>query len=617
MPGAAIVADASLDRASTDAIATVLSDAIAAAVAHRRPDLGRTLQRAAARMARPETLLAVVGEYKKGKSQLINALVGERICPVDDDLATSVITVLRHAEAPIAFARTTVDDETLEAELDPAELARHVTEEGNPENTLGIDLVDVGLPSPLLAHGLSIIDTPGVGGIVGSYADAVLGFLPMADAVILTTDASGELSRSEMDFIAQALESSPETFVVETKVDLYPEWRRIMALDADRLRSAGVTVEPIPVSAELALRGVATGDDDLAVESGLSRLLDVIEERVISPAKGLSGRRALRDAAAAVAELGAALRVELQGLSDPEAAARSLAELEAAAERVSRLRAARSRWSSVLQEGCADVRSEADYRVRGSFRSLLDTATAELDTLDPASGWDEFAAALHDKVMHEARAVFTLIDTAADDIRQRIVTLLEDDPDLAPPSLPEVGPDDLVPLWGARAPQLDFERAGVVSSSMEVLRGSYGGVLMLGMIARLAIIPLAGPASLGVGALFGAKQYRDLKQRRVQQHRQEARSAVRSFLDTVQFELGNLVRRRTQELQRELRAYFSAEIEALGTRYAAAAQTLEASLRQEETARAARLVEVERALAALDRLGTQIVATSRDIGGAT
>ena len=75
-----------------------------------RPDLVGRVTAAAARLQRPSTIVAVVGEFKQGKSSLVNGLLGQPVCPVDDDLATSAITLVRHGEQPGAVVRRNGSD---------------------------------------------------------------------------------------------------------------------------------------------------------------------------------------------------------------------------------------------------------------------------------------------------------------------------------------------------------------------------------------------------------------------------------------------------------------------------------------------------------------------------
>ncbi|MEY2463961.1 MAG: hypothetical protein QOH64_2099, partial [Acidimicrobiaceae bacterium] len=88
--------------ASRAEAAAVLDVAFQAANAYQRTDLGERLAGARRRLDDPSFHVLVVGEFKQGKSSLINALLGMEVCPVDDDVATAVPTLLRFSEAPTA-----------------------------------------------------------------------------------------------------------------------------------------------------------------------------------------------------------------------------------------------------------------------------------------------------------------------------------------------------------------------------------------------------------------------------------------------------------------------------------------------------------------------------------
>ena len=77
---------------------------VQAANAYQRDDLGGRLAGARERLVDPLFHVLVVGEFKQGKSSLINALLGVEVCPVDDDIATAVPTKLHYAKKREASA---------------------------------------------------------------------------------------------------------------------------------------------------------------------------------------------------------------------------------------------------------------------------------------------------------------------------------------------------------------------------------------------------------------------------------------------------------------------------------------------------------------------------------
>src|SRR5688572_2461400 len=123
-----------------------------------RADLRKRLEQAMGRLQDPSIRVIVVGEFKQGKSKLINALVNAPVCPVDDDIATSVPTVVRHgdpASASVLLPRAdseSGDDAALERQpVNIAELASYVSERGNPGNAKKLVAAEVFLPRKVLA----------------------------------------------------------------------------------------------------------------------------------------------------------------------------------------------------------------------------------------------------------------------------------------------------------------------------------------------------------------------------------------------------------------------------------------------------------------------------------
>ncbi|MDT7697659.1 MAG: hypothetical protein QOI75_7029, partial [Pseudonocardiales bacterium] len=134
-----------------DAVALV-DLALKATSAYGRPDLGKRLQATRSRLADPNVRVLIVGEFKQGKSQLVNALVNAPVCPVDDDIATAVPTVVKYAEAAgVTLVRESQSDsgEPLPAqrtEVPIEQLAQYVSEAGNPGNRHQLTYAEVGLP---------------------------------------------------------------------------------------------------------------------------------------------------------------------------------------------------------------------------------------------------------------------------------------------------------------------------------------------------------------------------------------------------------------------------------------------------------------------------------------
>ena len=141
-------------------------------------DDGRAL---AARVSEGRFYLACIGQFKRGKSTLINALIGEPVLPVGFIPVTAVPTVIRFGAHP--RARVQARDGSWQ-EIAVSDLNQYVSEEHNPENTKGVTGVEVFVPSALLSTGMCLVDTPGLGSVFTGNTAATQAFIPHIDAAL-------------------------------------------------------------------------------------------------------------------------------------------------------------------------------------------------------------------------------------------------------------------------------------------------------------------------------------------------------------------------------------------------------------------------------------------------
>src|SRR5688572_1879757 len=301
----------------------------AAIRAYKREDLTGRLEAARDRLEDPAFHVLVVGEFKQGKSSLVNALLNAPVCPVDDDIATSAPTAVKWAEKPSAEVLFRPPEDSSEGErpeperegIDFERVHEYVTEAANPENERRVHSVEVGIPRQLLADGLVIVDTPGVGGLGSAHSSITIGALPMADAVIFVSDASQEFSGPELDFLKTARSMCPNLLCVMTKTDFYPEWRKIKELDEGHLKNAGVKAVILPTSSTLRTQALELDDQELNDESGFPAMVEYLQNEVINNADTLTVKAACNDIIGVVDQLASQFRAEQKTLQDPEKAA--------------------------------------------------------------------------------------------------------------------------------------------------------------------------------------------------------------------------------------------------------------------------------------------------------
>jgi ribosome biogenesis GTPase A len=217
--------------------------------------------------------LAVVGQFKRGKSTLMNALIGRDLLPTGVLPLTSAITTLCYG--PKERIRLRRRGWSMEQEIGRDQLADFVTERGNPGNEKGLIEAKIELPNRFLRRGLHFIDTPGVGSARSENTATTYDFLPNADAVIFVTSVDAPLGEIEEGFLRDIAGLRPRLFVVANKIDLVSGDERAEVLDylASHLRAiVGDELRLYAVSAAKALSGAVHNDEPLVGQSGLPEL---------------------------------------------------------------------------------------------------------------------------------------------------------------------------------------------------------------------------------------------------------------------------------------------------------------------------------------------------------
>ena len=213
--------------------------------------------------------LVVVGQFKRGKTSLINALLGVEILPVAVVPLTSIVTIMTWGEA--LRIKVYFNDGKI-AEIKPENLVEYVTEKGNPRNVKDVREVVLTYPSPYLKDGVRLIDTPGVGSIYLHNTDVAYQYLPKSDAALFLLSVDQPMSKAELDFLKDVKEYSNKIFFVLNKADYLRENDLKESIEFSRnglKESMGSEVRLFPVSARLALEGTASKSDELIQKSML------------------------------------------------------------------------------------------------------------------------------------------------------------------------------------------------------------------------------------------------------------------------------------------------------------------------------------------------------------
>ncbi len=246
-----------------------------------------TLKHLENRLSTESFHLAILGQFKRGKSTFLNALLGQELLPTSVIPLTSIPTFIRWGSdhrVRIVFADGR-PDEVVDA-TDPGEVTEllegFVTEEANPENRLGVLQADVWCPADILARGLVLIDTPGIGSTYQHNTETTLNFLPQCDAALFLVSADPPVTEVELDFLNEVRGKISRLFFLFNKVDYLRQEDRDKAVAFFREILVGKIgldrqVRVFPLSARDGLHARLDGNRDGLASSGLVQ----VEEHLV------------------------------------------------------------------------------------------------------------------------------------------------------------------------------------------------------------------------------------------------------------------------------------------------------------------------------------------------
>jgi GTP-binding protein EngB required for normal cell division len=233
------------------------------------------------KLAEDRFVLAVVGQFKRGKSSLMNAIIGRELLPTGVLPVTSVVTRLRFSPSERLLISRPKDQLLLDSAPLSA-LAGYVTQEGNPGNEKQINGVYVELPLPFLRRGVEFVDTPGVGSAIDANTATTMAFLPQCDAAVFVTSVDTPMTAVETGFLADTRQHAEKLFVVVNKIDLLEGREREEVLnyisETIRQQTGTATLRVFPVSSRLGLKARLAGDSEEYARSGLAALEETLAE---------------------------------------------------------------------------------------------------------------------------------------------------------------------------------------------------------------------------------------------------------------------------------------------------------------------------------------------------
>lgn len=232
--------------------------------------------------------VVVLGEFKRGKSTFINALLGKALLPTNVLPETATINAIMYSEKPVV--KVLYQDGTEEEGELTAEYLNNFSAKQGQEKFANINYLKIGYPSDLLKNNIVLVDTPGVSDINESRCEVTYRFIPKANAVLFLLDANSPLKKTEKEFLEEKLlpMGLDKIIFVLNKYDSVDEdeegdiignvQKRIIEafkdseIEGDWLKN----IKVLPLSAKWALQGKLENNEKLLVASGLGNLQTAI-----------------------------------------------------------------------------------------------------------------------------------------------------------------------------------------------------------------------------------------------------------------------------------------------------------------------------------------------------
>lgn len=188
--------------------------------------------------------IAVLGQFKAGKSSFLNSLLEREVVPVHVLPATSVVTRIGFGPVDRAVVRRLSGEAE---EIAISRLPEFVTEKGNPENEKQVSLVEVELASLGPFDGIRFVDTPGLGSIFSHNTKASMDWLPHVGGALVAVSVNHPFSGQDLSLLSEVFRHTPEAAILLTKADLVTRHQLDAVVEFTREQIARQTGRKLPI----------------------------------------------------------------------------------------------------------------------------------------------------------------------------------------------------------------------------------------------------------------------------------------------------------------------------------------------------------------------------------
>jgi Dynamin family len=362
------------------------------------------------RLVEERLQLAILGQFKRGKSTFLNALLGEPLLPTGVIPLTAIPTFITWGSKPrirVTYRTARPVDEFEDATPDAIRdrLFGFVAEEANPKNRLAVARVDLVYPASFLENGVVLIDTPGIGSTHRHNTDAALEVLGECDAALFVVSADPPITETELAYLETVHPKVARLFLVLNKADYLQLDELAVAVDflVKTVRQTSLATDldtrVFSVSAVRGLRGKQDGNAAAFERSGMAAvetyLLHYLAQEKVEALQTAVCGKASRFLLEAEADLALRIRVLEMPLEDLKMQASTL---ENALRRISgEALVVRDLLSGDRRRAVEQLEIHAErlrQKARQYLMAVLDRALSEDDSAKGSLAQEAIAAAI-------------------------------------------------------------------------------------------------------------------------------------------------------------------------------------------------------------------------------
>jgi len=350
-------------------------------------EIKQSLEEVEKRLIEEKLFVVVCGEFKQGKSSLMNALLNEpELFPVDVDITTNLVSSITYGETEKITVVLGESGKEQSQEIQRAEIPNYVTEQHNKGNVHQAKMLILQSPNPQLKEGLVLVDTPGVGSLNVEHTAVTYAFIPNADAIIFVSDALAPLSAKELDFITERIVPYCQNLIfVVTKIDAVGNYENIIASNQEKLaqllKRPDSEISIIPVSSSLKLDYIKSQETEDLEDSNFQQLENELWGLISQQRGKILLIKALTELGRAVNEIKAPIQVEWETYQQQskQELEKSERQLQATKERLASLQENNADWLTQLSYGLQDIRKQSIHQFDIGFDKVHHKANEYLD----------------------------------------------------------------------------------------------------------------------------------------------------------------------------------------------------------------------------------------------